>query len=224
MKINLSITQEGIKTDHGLEIPTGWSQVPFRLYKPILKANDLPKKLAVFTGLDEDLIRKAEIHNLPKITASLHFLTTEPVYTVPKTCLGFSIAKNLDTKSAAQYADLMDIWQKFKENDINNFDYFPLIVATYAVKPYDYQDADNLAPTFLEAPCTEVLAIGNFTLVRLHALRNGIVPKCPPGDTPLNRVRQAMISYLERLDSSIRYAFWKRSLPINERRYLNGRY
>ena len=138
--------------------------------------------------------------------------------------MGYRIAPNLDTESVAQYADLQGIIAQITPDDQKaSFGLFPLICATYAVSPYNFKEAENIAPTFLKAACTEVLAVGNFTLVRLAALSRGIVPTSPPVATPLNRLRLAMINSLQNLVSSIRYYLWKRSLPLQERNYLSGR-
>lgn len=233
MKINLYTVKDGQRVLKELEIPTGWGQVTFKQYLAIIQAgNDTIKSLAAFTGLDESILRKAQIKNLGAVTACLHFLQKPPVYSAPKSILGHKVVNNLDMESIAQYSDLQAICAKFKpvadpvkdiDNIIHNYNQFPLIVATYAVSPYDYTQAEYLAPKFFNAPCTEVLAIGNFTWARLRALKSGIEPRSLRGDILPSRWRLALINWLQTLASTIRYATWKKSLPSNERKFLNGR-
>lgn len=235
MKINIITTRDSGPHTHSIDIPTGWEQVTFKQYLGVIKAgSDVNELLAVFTGLDPSILKKAVIKNLGAVTACLHFLNHPPSYKTPVTVMGHRIAKNLETESTAQYADIQSILSKMRyvteerkelsiDDIIFNYNFYPLIVATYAIKPYDYEQAEYLAPRLFNAPCTEVLAVGNFTRVRLHALKNGIVPTSPPiAGTLRSKFRQALIDLLGRLASSIRYHTWKRSLGTNERNYLNG--
>jgi len=224
MKIDLIITKNETKEHLKIELPSSWDQIKFKDYVSLLGCTDTIKIVALFTGLDEELIRKAQINNLSGVTICLNFLNKPPEYTLPSHILGYPIAKNLDTKSIAQYSDLQDILKEFKSEDSAfNYSLFPLIVATYAVvSDYDYAKAELIKDAFLEAPCTEVLAVANFTLVKFNALRNGIDPTFPQADTIQTRWRQALRDWLQTLDSSIRFYLWKRSLPLSERNFLNG--
>lgn len=224
MKIDLTITRKEGKQRMSFDFPTCWQQVNFRQYIELIKCKgDIIKIVSLFTKLDEDMIRNAKIHNLSVITACLSFLSEPPIYMVPSKILCYKIASNLETESIAQYADIQTIAQSFVKDDlIHNYNLFPIIVATYAVNPYNYNEAERIKDMFYDAPCTEVLAVGNFTLARLNALKNGIVPTSPPAATLLNRLMLAMRNWLETMASTLRYFLWKRSLPLNERNYLNG--
>jgi len=235
MKINIITTRDSGPYKHSIDIPTGWGQVTFKQYLGLIKAgSDINETLSVFTGIDASIIKKAIVKNLGAVTACLHFLNKPPVYLTPVTCMGFKIPKNLDGESTAQFEDLKDILSKMRytseekpnltpEDIQHNYSLYPLIVATFAERPYDYQRAEYLAKQFLNAPCTEVLAIGNFTRVRLHALSNGMLPTSRPDrGTTLHKLKLALINWLNNLASSIRYHTWKRSLPSNEQRFLNG--
>ena len=232
MKIDLTITRDkpglnivGKNEEHlSFDFPTSWQSVTFEQYLARLDCGaDIIKIVALFTGLDVELIRKAQIHNLGVIIACLDFMKKPIQYPVPLKILGYPVPPNLETESIAQYADLQTIAAAIKEDDPKgNRGLFPLICATYAVKPYDYLEAEKIAPKFLKAACTEVLAVGNFTLVRLDALNQGIVPTSPPVATTKTRFRLAMSDWLQNSVSTLRYYSWKRSLPLQERNYLNG--
>jgi len=224
MKINLTITRNGIKEQLQFELPVMWSQVKFRDNIGLIDCKNDIQVIALFTGIDEELIKDSKIHNLNEVIACLTFLKKTPEYALPITISGYKIAKDLNTESIAQYTDLQDILKGLKQDDLkHNYSLFPLIVATYAIDPYDFTKAEEIKDQFLNAPCTEVLAVANFTLVKWDALRRGIVPTCPPAATLLNRLRQDMKDWLSNLDTSIRFYLWKRSLPLSERNFLNGR-
>ncbi len=224
MKIDLTIRRGKLEEHLKIEMPTGWAQVKFHEFVKLIGCTDIIKIVALFTGLDQELIREAKIHNLEQITACLSFLNKQPIYTVPNTILGYKIVENLDFESYAQYSDLQDILKGFKKDDQNhNFTLFPLIVSTYAVDPYDFKEAERIKDQFNNAPCTEVLAVANFTLVKLDALNRGIIPTHPPEDTLLNRCKLGLRRWLINLETTIRFYLWKRSLPSSERNYLNGR-
>lgn len=243
MKINITTTRDSGPYKHTIDIPTGWEQVTFKQYLGLIKAGtDINEILSVFTGLDVSVLKKAIVKNLGAVTACLHFVNRPPVYGLPVTIQGYKIPKNLETQSTAQFEDLKAILAKFKypeegkqlsiDDHIFNYNLYPSIVAVYAianendkdpVKSYDYEYAEYIAPRFFNSPCTEVLAVGNFTRVRLHALSLGIVPTSPPERvTRLNKLKQGLINWLQSLASSIRYHTWKKSLPLSEQRYLNG--
>lgn len=224
MKINITITKEGSKEKLSLELPSSYHDIEFDKFISLNDCgDDIIKIVSLFTGLDEHTVRSAEIHNLNAVIACLSFLNTAPQYKLPSTILGYSIADNLETKSIAQYADLQGILKGLKENDsAHNYSLFPIIVATYAVNPYDFAKAEAIKNQFLKAPCTEVLAVANFTLVKFRALNHGIGKTYRHQVTHPSRLRLAMSGWLQNLTSTIRYYTWKMSLPSSERNFLNG--
>lgn len=224
MKINLTITRDGSKDKLSLELPSAWHEIQFDKFISLVDCGqDIIKIVALFTGLDEELIKSAEIHNLDAVISCLSFLNNPPQYKTPSNILGHPIADNLETKSIAQYADLQGVLKQFKQDDQkHNYSFFPLIVATYAVIPYDFTKAEAIKDQFLKAPCTEVLAVANFTLVKFRALNLGTAKTSRHQVTPPSRLRLALNDWLTNLTSTIRYYTWKRSLPLSERNFLNG--
>ncbi len=224
MKLIAMITKDGSKEKMTFDIPSSWHEISFeRFIKIIDCGSDIIKLVAMFTELDEQTIKSSEIHNLNAVIACLSFLNSTPQYKLPSSISGYNIADNLDSKSIAQYADLQAIIKQFKQDDLkHNYNLFPIIVATYAINPYDFNKAEQIKDEFLKAPCTEVLAVANFTLVKFNALNRGMGKICPQGVTRLSKLKLAMSDWLINLTSTIRYYTWKRSLPSSERNFLNG--
>ena len=195
------------------EIPIKWKEVTFKQFLELSKCeNDTVKILGVFLGIDEKTLRKAKVRNLESILNLLNFLKTEMDLTLPGTCLGYNIPKNLELETIGQFEDL-----KLEAQSLTDFSKYTLFCAIYSTKPYDYKKAEELAPIFLNAPCEEVMAIGNFTLLKLAGLMSGIDPKLQNLNTPLRRWRLALKNYLTSLVFIARFYIWKKKLRLPER-------
>ena len=217
------ITLNGVKVTK--DIPTTWHGVTFRNLIGLINAGeDAAKIISVFTEIDPETIKKASIKNFDVLVSLLAFRNKEMDLVIPNFILGHNVPRFLEDEAAARYADLQDIIAKFKEGDnINNLSLYPLIVATYVTRsPYDFKNAEALTERLWNAPCMEVMAIGNFTLLKFRASKDGMLNSYHREDTPLNRLRQAMINYIRRLAFSIRCGIWRMQLPSHVRRYLNG--
>lgn len=221
MKFDIILNNVKVSKD----IPTGWHQVSYRKFMATAKSKgDFNGIISAFTDVPVETLAKAKIKNFDVLLSCLAFMSTPVDQLMPSTICGLPVPKSLEDEAAGRYGDLMGITKQFvKDDDIVNLQHYPLIVATYVTKsPYSDKEADLLAEQLWEAPCGEVLAIGNFTLLRLHASRNGMLNSSHLEGTLKNRLRRGMINWLTRLDFSIRYGTWKRSLPSSVRKSLNG--
>jgi hypothetical protein len=206
------------------ELPTRWAETSFRDFKKLTKCGtDRAKILAALTGLEEETLRGSDIANLETLIRIISYVTNEPFdYTLPKVIQGYPIADNLEVTSLDRYNDLEDIIKSFGDDNYENISKYPLICAIYAVNPYNYKTAESLSEHFLNAPCTEVMAVGNFTLVNISGLRN-IMPQIVQLEgSPLSRLRRAMRNYLKYLVYTVRYYSWRKALPDPVKRYING--
>lgn len=221
MKFNIVLNGVTVSKD----IPTGWHQVSFRKLIKISKhGNNFNGIISVLTDIPEETLNKAKIKNFDVLLSCLAFMQKPVDQLMPSTICGLSVPKSLEDEAAARYGDLQGITKQFvKDDNIGNLAYYPLIVATYVTKsPYDCKEAETLAEQIFDAPCGEVLAIGNFTLLRLLGSRSGMLNSSHLEGTLKNRLRRATINWLTRLAFSIRYGTWKRSLPSSVRKSLNG--
>ena len=213
MKITLELN--GVKVEK--DIPTMWKEVTFKQFLALLKCeDDIVKIVSLFTEIDEETLKKAKIYNLEIIIELLSFLKTEMDLTVPNTCLGYKIPKNLEFESIGQYQDLKLEASTMKDNDVEKY---ALFCAIYCTNPYDFKEAEKKKDEFLNAPCGEVVAIGNFTLLKLVELSNGIKVKSPRLSTPKKRFWRALIAFQKSLAFTLRYYIWKRRLRIRGTSY-----
>lgn len=224
MKVTFKLN--GVKVEKNL--PTCWAETTFAQFMKLTKCGvDKAKILSVLTEIDEETLKKGQIANLETLLRLVSYVTNEAFdYTIPKVLHlpdgGYQIAENLELTSLERYNDLEDIIKTFGDDNYENISKYPLICAIYAVNPYDYKTAENLSKEFLNAPCTEVMAVGNFTLVNISGLRN-IMPQIVQLEgSPLSRWRRGMRNFLKSLGYMARYYSWKRTLPSPVRKYIDG--
>ncbi len=212
MKITIELN--GVKQER--EIPLNWDQVNFEQFLKLIKAgDDIAEILSIFTGIEADVLRKATIQNLEVIINLLSFLKTDFEPVVPEKCLGYDIPKNLEFESIGQFQDLKLEALEMKE-EISKY---ALFCAIYATKPYDFKEAEKKKVEFLKAPAREVVGIGNFTLLKLVELINGIKPKSHQLSTPKKKFWRALIAFRKSLGFMVRYYIWKKKLRIGGTRY-----
>jgi hypothetical protein len=201
-------------------IPEGYHQVPF---KHFLKVAEHPKDtnyaMAAVTDLDVETIKKAKIKNVDDAILALSFFNRDPELKVPDTCLGYAIPKDLGFETTAQYEDLKKYLEEAKKNKATELDIlgmYPLFCALYACShkhgSYNWKQAEEMAPEFLDAPATEVLAIGNFTLLKLIGLNLGIKNSYPKPLTRAKKLKLVLKSWVRSLVLPVQLRIWKRKL------------
>lgn len=161
------------------EIPVSWDQVTFRKFLKLGECGqDNIKVLSLFTDVPYETLVKCRFPDLEKAIATLSFLREQPVPIIPKEILGYQIPKDLGLEQVQMYIDLKNYVNETKDlQPLEKLSKYPLYCAVYSCKDnYSFQRAEELCETFFEAPCTEVLGIGNFTLLRLTALNLAINP------------------------------------------------
>lgn len=161
-------------------IPTRWAHVTFRTWLKLRDCGSNHVKIfATIVGIQEETLRKAKITNLDSILALLSFLMSPPDNSVPVKILGYDVPKDLGFESIGQYEDLHEDLRVQRTSD-EQLLRFPLYCAIYACPSkhgqYDWQQAEAMADEFMDAPAGEVLAIGNFTLLKLIGLIKGTDP------------------------------------------------
>jgi len=217
MKINIQLNNVKIQRD----IPVSWGEVTFDQFLNLSQANnDLSKIVSVFTGIDPETIRKAKINGLDQVKNALSFIERNDLNTtVPDSILGHKMPKNLELETIGQWEDMKLEAQNIKDQSKESLITFCKFCAIYATNPYDAAKANELSATFLNAPCEEVLAIGNFTLLKLiESSANGQI-KVPKANSPMRKLKLAMIAWLRRSVFTVRFYLWKRKLRIKGMSY-----
>jgi hypothetical protein len=181
--------------------PTRWDEVPFHQFLDIDDCgDDYVKLFALFTGLEEEVVRKASIEKLDDVIEMLGFLKTKVPTPLPKTICGYTIPKDLGFETVGQFSDLReDLKNSNNLTPRQTIEKYTLYCAIYACKEkfgeYDWKKAESMRDEFMNAPVTEVLAVGNFTLLKLIALKNNTRPNFQPRHTLRTKLKRAFLAF-----------------------------
>lgn len=212
--MKIQATLNGVKVER--EIPTSWKQVTYSNFLD-LKAigNDDLGIISYFTVIDKNTLRKAKIRNLDAVLNALNFLRSDIDTTLPESVFGYKIPKNLEFETLAQYEDLKKAISEAKDED-DLLRLYPLFCGTFTMDSYDPLTVDDFSRQFFNAPCGEVLAVGNFTLKKLGELSQTSKPISPQAVTLLKRLRLAINAYLINLAFTLRYFSWRKKHRIED--------
>lgn len=217
--MKFDITLQGVTVQK--EIPVSWEQVTFRQLLDLTETDEL-KALSLFTGIEPDILRKAQITGLDKLLTALSFIhKPAPTNLLPKeihTKEGdYPVVKDIGFESFGQYVDIketLDELEKITDKEkkgMETLKIYPLLCSIYTVKPYDFKIAEARVESFFNAPCTEVVAVGNFILMKLIALRSTIeVNSQKQGATRLKRFRLALKAWWTNMVLTVRFYIWKK--------------
>lgn len=187
------------------DIPTDWPQVKYSIFLKLQDRKEL-STLSIFTGFEPEILKQATVKNLDQVIRALSFVKTNPdLFKLPKKILGYEVRQDLGFEPFGRYTDIKELVEK-EQSEVELLKQYPLLCATYCMPGvYDFKEAEKLAAQFEEAPCTEVLALGNFLLLRLIGLKSStektslltrILPK---------KVRLAFQLWRARLGFQLRY-------------------
>lgn len=210
------------KIIHYKDLPRNWDQVTFQQALELTKVKDTADMLAVFLKTPAEEIRKAHIPDLDKILKMLAFTNEKPPETLPRKINGWMIPFDLNFKSICRYEDLkLLVEQCFPKDDDEisgkNVENYYKMVGIYAMPNYENAtlvEREQFAKQFLRSPCGEVLAIGNFTLMKFQGLRTPELSRFPRLATRIHKLRLALKSWLARSAFTLRFYLWKKKHGI----------
>jgi hypothetical protein len=237
MKVSIFIN----KHEHKRDIPLSYDQVSFGNFINLDRCGtDKVKVMSLFWRLDYETLCKAKIKNMDEVISKLAFLdrrhpllhpTQEQPLTpelirqyIPKELYGYPLPTNLEWEETQQYIDLKTYVSESKDlTPIQQLERYTIYCAVYAVKhlkgKYSWEEAEKLAPVFLNAPCTEVMAIGNFTLLRLIGLNLNTNPGSQKAGSRMQRFRLALKGWAIRTVSISRWTIWLKKLGAKRMNY-----
>jgi|GEM_PF-4785213 len=211
--MKVKATLNGVTIDK--HIPTSWDDVSFGQYVDIVTSDMSQSSIAaIILGLDKDTVSRVQVENLPAFIRALDFIDTQMNPKLPETILGYKVPKSLNGQPWGKYGDLMTIAKTMNDNDSqrDNLMKYIDIVAIYAMPDYldtDNDQKDEFAKQFLHAPCSEVMAVGNFILMtllelKMPTLHNYLIK----GGSRTNRLKLAIRLWLIRSAGFIRSTIW----------------
>lgn len=217
-KITASLN--GVKTIK--ELATSWDEVSFEKFLQLkdVKLNEELKILSILLEMEEATLQKATIQNLvDEVLPVLKFMESPLPSYLPKTILGHPIPKDLNLEEWNRYADLKLLIEqgpeKEEETTTEHVRRYCDMCAVYAMP--DYMDStdeqkDEFAKKFLKAPCWEVMAVGNFTMMKWLVSKQSIVAASLPTIPILKRWRLAFRIWRKSMALMVRFYLWNRKL------------
>lgn len=212
MKITLTIKGKSEER----ELPVDYGSLSFRKWLATCEAKDDTEKLAILLGIDHKLLLEAEIVGLESVILLLSFLDKPQEFILPKFIKGYQIPADLAIVQTGRFKDIQALCGSMKPEDaIGSLKKYPEIVSIYAMPNYldaDRDDQDAFTAKFWDAPCSEVVAVGNFTLMKLTALKLGIKSASPKPNTALQKWRLAFRAWRASMAFSLLWYSWKKKL------------
>lgn len=200
------------------DCPTSYDDIKFRTLLELDKCgNDIVKVIALLTNIEYDVLLKAKIVNMEGVIQTLGFLNRPAQPFIPTSILGYPVPKDLAFEQVQMYVDLKQCLADNKEfKGIDLLKQYPLYCAIYACNhrygKYDYKLAEKLAEVFFDAPCVEVLGIGNFTLLKLTGLSVNINPSSRQPLTPMKKFRLVLKTWRNISVHIHRWFLWRKKL------------
>lgn len=217
---------------HKREVPTSWGNPnDFVTFGQFLKLDDcgqdIVKVISLLTQVDYSTLLRSRIVRMDDLVQTLSFLKSKPEPVIPKTILGYPVPINLEFEQVQMYLDLKNyVAEASKLTPLQQLESYTLYCAVYACitkhGKYDFKLAEAMKDEFLNAPCTEVMGIGNFTLVRLIGLNLSIKPSFPKAGSRLTRFRLGLTAFRLRSAHFLQSLISKRQPATKNQRFLNG--
>lgn len=215
MKITINIQKQ---------LPGSWDDVTFGQGLKLMKCKDTADTLAVFLDVKAETIKTAKIVNLEEVIKRIAFLETKMPEIMPKSINGYLLPKNLEFNSICRFEDVKSLVQKVlpaKEGDPltpEQLQNYADIVGIYTMPNYEnasQPERDQFAKQFFNSSCGEVMAIGNFTLVRFFELKIPGFGSFQKVNTLMRKLKLVLKSYLARLVFSLRFYTWRKRHRIS---------
>lgn len=205
-----------------INIPTSWQETTFKQFVDLegIDSSDKVLMLEALTGIKKKVWLRSRVVNFDLVERLLNYLSKRLDTTMPKTILGYQVPKDLKVEELGRYEDARLVASTFDEKKIKEYlNRFPEIVSIFVMP--NYLDAtetqkDQFAKRFFDAPCGEVMAIGNFYLYKLMQSKLNTDLNLFKSNTLLRRLMLVFRTFRARLGFSVRYWLWKRKHHLTD--------
>lgn len=195
-------------------IPVNWDGVTFGQFLKLKDCKDHADILALFLKMDAKTLRTAQIKNLPDVIQALKFMDRPMPFILPRSINGYLIPKDLNFETIGQFEDLKELAKKVGEKG-ENIAVYADMVTVYAMPDYNranQEQRDEFTKQILNSPCTEVMAVGNFTLAKLIELSLPGSKTFRKVNILMHRFKLVLKSCRANLAFWARYFLWKKKL------------
>lgn len=189
-----------------VEIETEWGELKFSKFLKLLTAkDDYNELIGILLDMPADDVKKARILGLENILNAMRFMKTPAqVDPFPKKVGEFTIPQDLRFESVEQFETLKKAINKAAAMD--NLTEQTKQLAFYAAiycqplngDDFDEEKAQWLADLFMDYPCTEVMAAGNFFMTKCLSLTSGLPMSYLRKNLPMKKSRLDFSGFLRR--------------------------
>lgn len=199
------------------QIPTAWGDVTYSQYIQLLKTpNNLIDYIHVFTGIDRELLAKAELRGLEKIALALTFLTIPPKFEAgPTRMVGpYVLPKDITMESLGQFEDLRALIHQLPKKELGEYtpddhiavsELYLSACAIYVQKiingEYDPQQVENVKIRLRIFSCIQVVQTGAFFFYKPLNISQGITNRSQRIIPRLRKLLQDFPGFQKSLDS-----------------------
>lgn len=174
-----------------VNVPTAWDELTFSQYLQILDLkDDYLQVVSILTGIDYEILKKAEINGLESLIAATSFLSEIPDFDHVTTKVGpYNLPVNdkglfnIQLESLAQFEDMRAVMKGAIDSPKAMIECYVKFVALYVQKvrdkEYDSQKALLMVDEVKTWPAKEVITAGAFFYVKLRSLLNGTQKTSP---------------------------------------------
>lgn len=204
-----------------LPLPLGWHEISFGKSLALAKCKNFTEELSCLSGVPVEDIKNGKIANLETALLFIASLKRiDPPTDLPKTILGYTVPDDLMLEETGRYEDLKIIVEGMESNPgPDQLVKYTEIVGVFTQPNYltsNEKQRKEFADKFLNAPCKEVVAIGNFIVMKLRVLRTGIPNNSPKSLTRMKKIKLASRAWLKNMAFTIRFALLKRRSAFQE--------
>ncbi len=199
--------------DSSFNCPGSWAEVTFKQFLELAEAGENTARiLSIFSGVPEETIRKAKLKNSDIVLDQIKFIqNTKMSLELPSKILGFKVPHNLELETIGQYEDAKLIFKECPDGE--ELKRYPELIGTFVNPAYlesNDEDKDKFGKQFWQAPCEEVMAIGNFFLAKRIASKLNLKVNYHHRNTPLKKFKLALTNFRARMAFMVRFYSWKR--------------
>lgn len=201
-----------------VNIPSTWFDLTFEQYIKIMEnKGGVSDILSIFTGIEPDVIRNADIIGLDLVIASLSFLHEVPKfdtytpqvgkYKLPCNSKG---QFNIQYESLAQFEDMRSVMVKVPPNNVialtkSYADYLSIYLQKVRDGKYDYDKAREMVTAEIyKMPAHEVIIAGSFFLIKLLNSLTGTPNSSPTTSQSQKKSKPVSVASKKRLVRSPR--------------------
>lgn len=190
--------------DKPYKLETCWEEVSFGKFIRLLDAKTTKDILHALLDIPKEELDNARIDGLETILRHVQYLKKEPaIYENPDRLGPFEIPKEIGFETLEQYEETRNELARVSKLPITELVQhnrsLALYAAIYLQKPFDIDRARELAKSFDNHSCLEVMSVGNFMQAKCLSMESNYTMSYLRKNTLMKRKRPGLDRFMRRL-------------------------